>query len=177
MKSYRLTGGTCPVDERRTAVYRFYDAAGQLLYVGITFNIGKRFGNHERDAFWWSAQRTVKIAWHDTRVEAAAEEQRAIRVENPLHNVGGFAPARYRAARNAPDAAAQQAIAKAVSFEASCAGLHQRTVGEALGLRLPAMRARLTGEVAFHPVELERLAQFLDVPVAAFLPTTSEVPA
>ena len=38
----------------KTAVYRLYDAGGQLLYVGMTVNLQHRFAAHAKEKCWWS---------------------------------------------------------------------------------------------------------------------------
>jgi predicted GIY-YIG superfamily endonuclease len=71
----------------RTAVYRFYDADGQLLYVGMTGNLGRRFAMHAATKKWWPqvARRTAE--WFGDRGEAAQAEREAIRAEKPVHNI------------------------------------------------------------------------------------------
>lgn len=75
----------------RTAVYRFFDLSGQLLYVGITGSPVARFDQHRKAAPWWSYvdhDRTT-IDWHANRVDAAVTEADAIRDERPAFNVVG----------------------------------------------------------------------------------------
>lgn len=74
-------------DSPETAVYRIYDDAGALLYVGITRDIAARFREHKGDKAWWRtrAHRYV-VLWYPTREIAAAEEQEAIRGEHPEFN-------------------------------------------------------------------------------------------
>ncbi|GGQ81138.1 GIY-YIG nuclease family protein [Streptomyces flaveolus] len=70
-----------------TAVYRIYDDAGGLLYVGITRDIAARFREHKGDKGWWRtrAHRYV-VLWYPSRELAAAEEQEAIRADRPEFN-------------------------------------------------------------------------------------------
>lgn len=70
----------------RTALYRFYDAAERLLYVGITDSVEARFAAH-RDKFWWPEVARHTIEWIDTRQSAEAAEKAAMREERPLWNV------------------------------------------------------------------------------------------
>ena len=74
------------------AVYRFYDAHDQLLYVGITDSPGVRFGAHRAKSAWWAQAVRNTIAWYDTRDEATNAESEAIATESPLHNVAGPVP-------------------------------------------------------------------------------------
>lgn len=76
---------------RRTCVYRAYDAAERLLYVGISMNLDGRLAKH-RSAAWWPAVAEVTVQWFDGREAAKAAEREAISRENPLHNVARPAP-------------------------------------------------------------------------------------
>jgi len=76
--------------EAPVALYRFFDADGALLYVGITANLGDRFRAHRAQQPWWPsvASRTVEL--HEDRWAAAAAEIHAIRTERPAHNIAGW---------------------------------------------------------------------------------------
>lgn len=69
------------------ALYRFYGDTGQLLYVGITQDPGKRLAQHTATKNWWTSVRGISIDWYSSRADAAAAERRAITVERPLMNV------------------------------------------------------------------------------------------
>ena len=69
------------------ALYRFYGDTGQLLYVGITHDPGKRLAQHTATKHWWSAVRGISLDWYSSREDALAAERRAIKVERPLMNV------------------------------------------------------------------------------------------
>jgi predicted RNase H-like HicB family nuclease len=75
------------MDEVRTALYRFFDADGRLLYVGITNNTRTRWSDHASKKPWWPQVATATTAWHQTRKEAEQAELDAIRGENPVHNI------------------------------------------------------------------------------------------
>lgn len=70
---------------RRTCVYRAYDAQERLLYVGISMNLISRLTNHQRTA-WWSAVDEITVQWFEGREPAKAAERAAILNENPLYN-------------------------------------------------------------------------------------------
>lgn len=72
-----------------TALYRFFDASGGLLYVGISSNLRKRWSYHatEQATTWWPLAVDRKVIWYDTRVAAARAEVQAIQNENPAYNV------------------------------------------------------------------------------------------
>lgn len=70
----------------RTALYRFFGAEGQLLYVGITSKPGKRWETHMRSQSWWPDVAKQTVNWHPTREAALTAELVSIRDERPLHN-------------------------------------------------------------------------------------------
>lgn len=80
-----MTGAA--LDVPPTAVYRFYDAAGLLLYVGVTDEPKVRWKRHAETADWWPLATRRTTAWHDDRRDALAEEAAALLHENPIHNV------------------------------------------------------------------------------------------
>jgi hypothetical protein len=74
---------------RRTAVYRFYDAADTLLYVGMTVDTRKRWAHHASNKPWWPDVARREVVWYARSGDAAREESRAMEEERPLHNVSG----------------------------------------------------------------------------------------
>lgn len=69
-----------------TAVYRLWDADGQLLYVGCSHDPRARYVEHERLQPWWPAVDRYEEIWCDTRKEAEAAERIAIGAEQPAYN-------------------------------------------------------------------------------------------
>lgn len=69
-----------------TAVYRFYDALGALLYIGICDEPVKRWYGHV-DKPWWPNVARFRVVWFPSRSEALREEEKAIIIEKPLHNI------------------------------------------------------------------------------------------
>lgn len=67
------------------ALYRFYDATGALLYVGITCDPGRRFKEH-RDKPWWLEVANVRVEHHPHRLSASRAERFAILNERPRYN-------------------------------------------------------------------------------------------
>lgn len=68
-------------------LYRFYDAAGVLLYVGVTSNFPGRWQEHKRKANWWSAASHVEVTDRYPHMNAALDaELEAIRTEGPSFN-------------------------------------------------------------------------------------------
>ena len=69
-----------------TWLYRAFDDAGDLLYVGITNNVAQRMRAHRRKSRWWPRCDYVELADFRERVDARAAERRAIRTEMPRFN-------------------------------------------------------------------------------------------
>lgn len=97
---------------RRTALYRLFDAEGQLLYVGIAFNPRDRWRGHCSTKSWWKQVDRREVEWHGSRSEALTAEAAAIIEERPLYNIAGSeeapapVPPKPRKARpTAPDRA------------------------------------------------------------------------
>lgn len=80
--SLRSSGGS-----GRTALYRHFDSAGVLLYVGISLGPVNRLQQHKRRSGWFSQIARVDVEWFDSRAAALKAEATAIFQENPLHNI------------------------------------------------------------------------------------------
>lgn len=71
-----------------TALYRFFDPAGNLLYVGVTSRPRDRWHVHSKRAPWWPLVASVSITDERMKeVKARRVETAAIHSERPLHNV------------------------------------------------------------------------------------------
>lgn len=71
----------------RTAVYRLYDEAGDLLYIGIANAPEYRWKMHKLEKWWWhEVARKEVAAWYDTRAEARAVERRDSLAERPRYD-------------------------------------------------------------------------------------------
>ncbi len=79
-KPYRLDG---------TTLYRYFDAEGALLYVGITNHAVLRALQHSKFSRWWPSVRSATFEHFPAREEAIAAETLAIRAERPPYNVVG----------------------------------------------------------------------------------------
>lgn len=73
--------------DRPTTLYRLFDSAGQLLYVGITSVGAARWGQHSATQPWWGDVASATTEHFASRGEAARAEAVAIRDEHPMHNV------------------------------------------------------------------------------------------
>lgn len=71
-------------------VYRFYDQADRLLYIGVTNDPAKRFGSQHRRYYEFShfvePSKTIYEYW-PTRQSALDRERETIRAEHPLYNI------------------------------------------------------------------------------------------
>jgi len=70
----------------RTSLYRHFDAAGALLYVGIAKEPDKRAEQHRYHSPWFRFVATTDVKWHPTRESAAEAERAAIETERPIFN-------------------------------------------------------------------------------------------
>jgi len=77
-----------PTEERPAAVYRLWDAEGNLLYIGSSYDPETRCQGH-RDKPWWPRVASRTDEWHESRGDAYRTELEAIVAEDPQHNVYG----------------------------------------------------------------------------------------
>ena len=74
------------VKPRTTALYRWYDEADLLLYVGITDELTGRVSAHVDGSSWMDFAARSAITRYADRDEAGAAEIAAIKTERPLFN-------------------------------------------------------------------------------------------
>lgn len=84
------------------ALYRFYDSAGGLLYVGITNDPGRRWRRHADDKPWWQHVTRIDIEQFDNRDAVLIAERDAIRNEQPKHNIMHNRPTPNNPTRQVP---------------------------------------------------------------------------
>ena len=77
------------IAEERTALYRFYDSQGKLLYVGITNDPWRRWREHVLAKPWYPQVKHQAVTWYDAEWQARKAETRAIRTERPEFNIAG----------------------------------------------------------------------------------------
>lgn len=68
-------------------LYKHFDSDGNLLYVGISFSISQRISQHKKGSNWFADSGYVTILKFPSRSLAEEAEKKAIRFENPLHNI------------------------------------------------------------------------------------------
>lgn len=74
-------------------VYRAYDAAGRLLYIGSSVCVETRLRAHERNhSYWWPFHARITRETFATEAEARAAERLAIATEHPRWNVRHRSP-------------------------------------------------------------------------------------
>jgi len=71
----------------QTALYRHFDNANELLYIGISLSTMQRLGQHKRHSHWFNSITNITITQFPTREEAISAESIAIREEKPIHNI------------------------------------------------------------------------------------------
>lgn len=71
------------------ALYRFYGADEELLYVGISNEPWRRRKQHMMSKPWYPQVKHQTITWYDSEALARLAEIRAIRGEHPQHNIAG----------------------------------------------------------------------------------------
>lgn len=74
-----------PESAERTALYRYLDAEGNPLYIGITCNVKQRRESHAHSR-WDQEAVDFTVEWHDTTKAALDAEIRAIKAEKPTYN-------------------------------------------------------------------------------------------
>lgn len=80
-------------------LYRMFDDASDLLWVGETKDVGERLKNHRAQSRWYHEFAMLTLVRLASRAEAQAAEHIAIRDENPRYNVhAGFRSPELRAA-------------------------------------------------------------------------------
>jgi len=70
-----------------TALYRLRDHEGELLYVGITDDLERRWKDHAKDKPWWPEVASKSTEWLPSRSRALTVEAKVIRAERPRYNV------------------------------------------------------------------------------------------
>lgn len=71
------------------ALYRLFDSAGTLLYVGISLNVAQRMSQHRAVKPWWDDVASIQLATYPDRASVLEAERAAITNEHPLHNILG----------------------------------------------------------------------------------------
>lgn len=70
-------------------LYRMYDVAGNVLYIGRTIQPLSRLQNHKSEKDWWEHVRHISLEHFGSAEELRRAELEAIENEHPIHNVIG----------------------------------------------------------------------------------------
>lgn len=87
---------------RPTALYRLFDASGQLLYVGIAFVPETRWRKHAKKD-WGPLIARKEAEWFPDRRSARAVELQLIRSLQPQHNIAETPRKRWKAGATPPE--------------------------------------------------------------------------
>jgi predicted GIY-YIG superfamily endonuclease len=71
----------------RQTLYRFYDSANELLYIGISINAYERAKQHQASQSWWPEVAFIKLENFETRTDVLEAEKLAIGAEKPKYNI------------------------------------------------------------------------------------------
>ena len=84
----RVSAGRAELETRSHYLYRFFDRAGVLLYVGITVDFNKRKQQHARYKSWWPRvdHDATQIEHYNGQRAVLDAEREAIENEKPLEN-------------------------------------------------------------------------------------------
>lgn len=74
------------LQDETTTLYRHFDAAGHLLYVGVSVDVYMRTHQHNR-SHWAAGVARIDVEEFPDRKSALSAEKKAIRTEHPLHNI------------------------------------------------------------------------------------------
>ncbi len=121
------------------AVYRLFDEAGRLLYIGMSGRAGRRFDDHAVKR-WWPLVRTITLEWHATHAAARLAEKRAIADERPRYNVAGspITPRRPARAKETEPSARPDILSDVLKVFGDAKGLHWNAIAERLNERFPS---------------------------------------
>lgn len=89
----------------KTQVYRYYDADGLFLYVGVSKSAMDRARAHRQHSDWFEFATRIEIEHFATRHEALSQELYYIKAFSPVFNVAGKACG--RASYRSDDAGAE----------------------------------------------------------------------
>ncbi len=74
-------------DNTETTLYWLWNIDDDLLYVGVTVDLKRRFAQHEKVQRWWGDVARCEVEAFSTRTSAFAAERNAVATEHPRHNL------------------------------------------------------------------------------------------
>lgn len=126
------------------AVYRMFDEAGRLLYVGISGR-ARRFDDHAVKR-WFPLVSLITLEWHATHAAAALAEKRAIATEKPRYNIA-CSPIAKRADTRKPKTAKRDVLADILTVFGEDRNMHWAVVAERLARKFPDRWDGITRDV------------------------------
>lgn len=70
-------------------VYRYFNGAGLVLYVGVSQDFSKRWATHSKQQVWWDQVARCTVDFYASWPEATEVEDIAIATERPVYNLAG----------------------------------------------------------------------------------------
>lgn len=91
--SRRFPRHHAPFDrEMPSTLYKMFDDAGRLVYVGITSQDFTRIREHARLRSWWGSITRIELEHHASFLAASERERELVKSEHPLYNKQMQAP-------------------------------------------------------------------------------------
>lgn len=155
----------------RCCLYRFYDADGLLLYVGITNQDMRRWIAHETRE-WWGAVASATVEHYDDRSAALDAERTAIKSERPVHNLthAFYQPSRRRARTPMPPSTKVEPVVipgmvngARVRWLRENTGSYLKDFAERVGISKAHLSMIETGQRDASSIVTARIAQALGV--------------
>lgn len=75
------------MSDKKTALYRWFNERGDLLYVGVSASLPARIKQHRHGSSFVEESSRMTIEWHNSREDALEAERVAIITESPKHNI------------------------------------------------------------------------------------------
>jgi predicted GIY-YIG superfamily endonuclease len=131
-----LVGPSEPPGSDRQAVYRCFGTDGQLLYIGTTGKLGRRFASHAQK-IWFLEVRGITLEWYPDEESALEAEAAAILAEQPKYNIIHKGPPKIMRPADGPlrlPSLQERRAAFASALDDALEGLPPRDIKAACGL-------------------------------------------
>jgi hypothetical protein len=139
-------------------LYRHFNAAGELLYVGISISAMARLGQHVDVSPWAKDITTVTIETLPSREEALAAERVAIKTEHPKFNIKHNKPENISKIRNRIAESETKIIVEITTLKAV---YDMNNAGHVLGLSTSVVKNLIaSGEIGFIELPKQRALGF-----------------
>lgn len=122
-------------------LYRLYGQSGELLYVGITNDLHRRFTEHLQWKAWWPEVADCKVEFFPSRTALETAEIAAIGREQPKYNVrsGWITSGQHGPGKVPQRVLVTEVLANEIARSLYCAGARLPTEA-ALGVRFGVSR-------------------------------------